>query len=211
MDIPKLTELLGGKVPSPLIANNLTEVLYVYAYYTRKYNGSTKDFTVEFGCNLILSSTFLLDDLTRPSLIESVQLTMERCLSQNKDTSASVEIIEILVDVYHILVGPRKDDIALYAKASIADSHAHCKALKHCCNKNSRINRRTVRKALKKLEFLYAWVDQYSLQLPIVATEVLNIFKSKMDWHKIHENEKQAVDKMKRCVVAQNQLIKEIT
>lgn len=192
LQLPKLTELLKSKDPSPLVSHNLVEVLYTYAYHCRKYNGTTADFASESGFNLISGSTFLLRGLTRPSLEEALEIAMSTCSSHNRDTAVPQEIIEVLLDVYHILLGPDKDNVTLYTKASLAECHSYCTALKNCRDLPSTVNRILVKNVLRKLEFLYAWADHAFLEFPALAFRVFGIYKSKISLFSEHEMHKKS-------------------
>lgn len=190
LQVPKLTELLKSKEPSPLVSNNLVEVLYTYAYHCRKYNGTTTDLLSESGFNVISGSTFLLNGLTRSSPEEALEITMNTCSNQNRDTAVPQETIEVLLDVYHILLGPDKDNVTLYTKASLAECHSYCTALKRCRELPSTVNSTVVKNALRKLEFLYAWADHAFLELPALALRVFGIYKSKISLFSEHEMHK---------------------
>lgn len=184
LQVPKLSTLMRGKEPSPLIRNNLFEVLYSYVHCCHKYNGEIQEFPSEAAYEIVFSSTFLSKGITAAS-IEAIPFAIDSCSQKNTDSLNHYERIEGCLDVYHILLGPSKDDMTVYTKAAIAQLHSCCTTLKHH-RKNFDLKASLLNNVLKKLEFLYSWVEDNGLKLLPLAVEALSIYK--MNSHSVKEH-----------------------
>ena len=197
--LPKVVKMASfdtfstGKAPSPLVGFNLINVLYVYVFFQRLFNGEgTSEFGSEF-CELcILSCDVLKDNRTFGDADASVCSATQRCgeTASGHDFSFGLQFpIECLQDVVHVLMGPCPRASSRYVACALSDFYVSLSAFRKSL-KTSRpaaavasepaISRKRLFVIMKKLEYLLSWSTNCHEQLTLMSIEVGELYKKKI-------------------------------
>ena len=194
IQVPCFNRLSAEKSPSPLIGFNLVNVLYVYVFFQRLYNGvGTTEFASEFCESCVLSSDVLDKNRTFAKADESVSAGAQRCVevaTQNAFALGTQFPIECIRDVSHVLMGPSIDLSSQYVGCVLSDLHAslvkYRKMLKTDSGSRPSLmgDHAALRKRLfaiiKKLEFFLSWSSSFREQLTLLSIEISELYKTKL-------------------------------
>lgn len=174
LKVPELSTMLGNKKPSPLVCNNLVNVLYPYAIFCRFYNGNIDDFAEEFCYHVLKCSTFLQKGRPLSTLEEAFCIAKEWCVGvANQET-----LSESVLDVYHILLGRDEVNHKMYVKAALSQLYTETKSLKKKLSEHFHdVEQRDLFHCLKRLEFLIAWVEDDKENLTLLAIKIMAFYK----------------------------------
>lgn len=208
--IPKLTDLLRNKEPSPLIVYDVINVLFSYTFLMRFYNGEVKDFTEEMAQQLLQISEALSKNRNFRTLQEAVQSVLERVTKVLKEASSNRIIC--LQDTTHILLGRSPSKPLEYIMGALSDCWRLMSSAKKSLAKDS--SSKPLQKNLfsckKKLEFYLAWVTEFPDTFRIVAVEVQSVYKSALEEQTVQDKVKSSLDKRKPGTTS-SKLIEEIS
>lgn len=226
ISVPKLSTLLPkGKDPSPLVAFNLVNTLYPYVLFQRIFNGCGASEFAESFCDCCeCSSLYLHCNKTfsdcEEAIVSAKAVSVDVCSKEDIQVNEET-LTEAIKDVGQILTGPNENETQKYVCASLSELHhvfSSCRsALKK--DKNSKpgneetsAKRKQLFAVMKKIEFLVSWSWEQSFGFPLLAIEVLEIYKKKMGELNVHlELSKTAPSQNSKVEKSKKPMIEELT
>lgn len=162
--IPSLASLTKIK-PSPLLANNVLEVLYAYAYTKRLYNGDWEEENGPEAVEMVISlSEVLRENAVYKDLKDACRRPLEMSLRNSESLVSGAFSISVLDDVRRIVShGPQ------FVMAALSELHGHfLEATRDESQDRAKANSKsagkgpTLSQMQKKLLFFLVWTNECS-------------------------------------------------
>nr|XP_006813526.1 PREDICTED: zinc finger HIT domain-containing protein 2-like [Saccoglossus kowalevskii] len=186
--IPKLTDLLKSQKPADSVQFNLLEVLFIYAYVIRLYNGSHFDLPVQTMQDILQVSDVLSKNKNYSSTEEAVHNAMIR-INQDKSLQCTQTFTtSVLLDVIKILCGRSKKDPLVYILSALSDLYALLSMAKrktgkdgsdkptpgtgHAKSMGPSLQKTLLFRSKKKVMFFLSWCVSYREILKPLALEL---------------------------------------
>ncbi|KAL6077103.1 HIT-type domain-containing protein [Balamuthia mandrillaris] len=131
-DIPPFSSLLKTQ-PSPLLVNNLVDLIYAYAYVQRLFNGEALDNATEAAHAIWELSLVLSQNKVHPTLPSAVDELLQNSLKPSLSNNPKEFSLAVLKDVVAILFRP-----STFVLMALSDMHSIFEhALQECTTINN--------------------------------------------------------------------------
>ncbi|XP_072166120.1 zinc finger HIT domain-containing protein 2-like [Diadema setosum] len=182
--VPSLSELIKTR-PSPLVAFNLVNILYCYAFVAVLYNGSHMEIPLHAIQSFVEICSVVSAKASFSCTEDAIESAIHTITQLKSLPSERVRLVAVVKDVVHILLGRSRSSPAVYVEAALSDLHELLKRSRAIYKKYPESKQESISKsksaifqAKKKVLFYLAWTRENPGVLKDRAADVKLLHRS---------------------------------